>query len=91
MINISPNSSDTNKSYIIDIVQAEIVRKYYDEQPIGTCLLLKTNNDKFPHLAHATTIRIPRTVKDSENAYTAFSACTYNHNPDRGGSQFNHC
>lgn len=58
----------------VEKVQQEIIRKYYGEQPVGTCLLVPTGNKNFLWLAHAPTMRNPTNIKDTENAYTAFSA-----------------
>lgn len=60
---------------------------YHGEQPVGTCLLVPTGNDVLGRpgtlLAHSPTMRVPKDVKNTENAYYAFKAilCSVmNHN-----------
>jgi len=55
-------------------VRKVIKEKYGGEQPIGTCILIKTNNKKYPFLAHVPTMMIPKNVNKTLNAYFAFKA-----------------
>ena len=55
-------------------VRRKIQKEYFGEQPIGTCLLIKTKNDKYPFLAHAPTMVIPKNVEGTLHAYYAFKA-----------------
>lgn len=55
-------------------VRKVIAEEYSGEQPIGTCILVKTENPKFPFLAHAPTMTIPQNVNRTLNAYYAFKA-----------------
>jgi len=55
-------------------VRKKIAKYYSGEQPIGTCFIIKTGNDKYPFLAHSPTMVIPKNVEGSLNAYYAFKA-----------------
>ncbi len=55
-------------------VQDEIWRVYRGEQPVGTCLLVPTNDPRCPWLAHCPTMRIPMEVTYTNHAYAAFLA-----------------
>lgn len=55
-------------------VQTEIMTQYCGEQPVGTCLLVYTDNDKHPVLAHTPTMRIPRNIQGTDNVYNAMRA-----------------
>lgn len=55
-------------------VQTEIMEQYCGEQPVGTCLLVCTNNDRHPILAHTPTMRIPQNIQGTDNVYNAMRA-----------------
>ena len=55
-------------------VQDEIWRVYRGEQPVGTCLLVPTNDPRCPWLAHCPTMRVPMEVTYTNHAYAAFLA-----------------
>ena len=61
-------------NFIGDKVRQQINEKYSGEQPVGTCILVETENPKFPFLAHAPTMTIPQNVNNTLNAYYAFKA-----------------
>lgn len=63
-----------DRDYIGRKVRKLIEENYYGEQPVGTCMLVSTENDNFPWLAHAPTMRNPRPVKGTLNPYYAFKA-----------------
>ena len=57
----------------IDVkVRRQITRDFYCEQPVGTCILIKTENPYIKWLAHAPTMIVPINVSNSLNAYLAF-------------------
>lgn len=65
------------------VVRPRIVKEYFGEQPVGTCMLIATGVARYPILAHTPTMRIPTDVSKTENAYTAMRAllrevCLYN-------------
>ena len=55
-------------------VQDEIWRVYRGEQPVGTCLLVPTEDPRCPWLAHCPTMRVPMDVAWTNHAYAAFLA-----------------
>ncbi len=67
-------STEDDDDYIGKKVRKIIWREYFGEQPIGTCLMVPTDNDKFPWLAHAPTMTTPMNVRGSLNPYYAFKS-----------------
>ena len=67
-------SKKDEPDYIGKTVRGVIKKEYFGEQPIGTCLLVPTDNAKFPILAHAPTMTSPMNVAKTFNAYYAFKA-----------------
>ena len=65
---------DYDSDHIGRKVRKVIADEYYGEQPIGTCILIPTENEKFPFLAHAPTMTTPENVVGTLNAYYAFKA-----------------
>ncbi len=90
-INYSLNYISKNVKHIIET-------QYQGEQPVGTCILLSIPQDdilvvgKYKYLAHTPTMRVPKNVSETDNAYLAFRALLVriiNHNknsPDKIGS-----
>jgi O-acetyl-ADP-ribose deacetylase (regulator of RNase III) len=61
-------------NYISSKVREVIREKYSGEQPVGTCILMPTENSRFPFLAHAPTMTVPTNSVRTLNAYYAFKA-----------------
>lgn len=59
---------------LIKKVQTKIKNKYAGEQPVGTCLIIKTGNKKHPYLAHTPTMRVPRIIREYDTVYNAMRA-----------------
>lgn len=57
-----------------DNVQAEIVRNFHGELPVGCAVLVETRKSKWPHLVAAPTMRVPEDVSGTVNAFLAFRA-----------------
>jgi|GEM_PF-371614 len=55
-------------------VQRRIINEHRGEQPVGTCMIVKTEHEQYPFLAHTPTMRVPMTVSETDNAYTAMCA-----------------
>jgi len=57
---------------------------YHGEQPVGTCMFVSTgqsiSDEPSRILAHCPTMRIPKNIASSENAYLAFKALLYSVN-----------
>jgi O-acetyl-ADP-ribose deacetylase (regulator of RNase III) len=67
-------STIENRDYIGQKVREVIKESYSGEQPVGTCMLIKTYNAKYPILAHAPTMCYPCDVSKTLNPYYAFKA-----------------
>ena len=59
----------------IDAKVRRVIRDaHYGEQPVGTCLLVRTDHPFIRYLAHTPTMRLPEDVSKTINAYLAFRA-----------------
>lgn len=75
-------------NYISEKIQKFIQFKYNGEQPVGTCMIIPVEQShmttaKYKYLAHTPTMRVPKDVSNTENAYLAFRALLtelFNHN-----------
>ena len=66
-------------------VQRRIQKEFYGEQPIGTSIIVFTENEYHPFLAHTPTMRVPTDISKTDNVYNAFfamltSVANYNKN-----------
>jgi len=55
-------------------VQKKIQKEFYGEQPIGTSIIVWTENEDHPFLAHTPTMRVPTDISNTDNVYTSFFA-----------------
>ena len=55
-------------------VQKIIQKEYYGEQPVGTSIIVFTENEEYPFLAHTPTMRIPCDISSTDNVYNAMFA-----------------
>ncbi len=55
-------------------VQERIIREWYGEQPVGTSMIVETDDDKHPFLAHTPTMRVPMDISHTDNPYLAMWA-----------------
>ena len=55
-------------------VRKKIMKEYYGEQPVGTSIIVFTENEFHPFLAHTPTMRVPRDISKTDNVYNAFFA-----------------
>lgn len=58
--------------YFHERVQRMIASRFCGEQPVGTCMLVRTHHPTIPYVAHMPTMRVPEDVGQSLNAYLAF-------------------
>jgi O-acetyl-ADP-ribose deacetylase (regulator of RNase III) len=68
---------------LMDRVQYRIMDEYLGEQPVGTAFVISTGDDDIPFVAHAPTMRVPGSIRGTENVYTATWAALvaiYRHN-----------
>lgn len=64
-------------------VQKKIQKEFYGEQPVGTSVIVFTENDDYPFLAHTPTMRVPSDISKTDNVYNAMFAmlrAVANHN-----------
>jgi O-acetyl-ADP-ribose deacetylase (regulator of RNase III) len=66
-------------NYISEKVKKIIQFRYGGEQPVGTCFIVPVENNQmttgnYKYLAHTPTMRIPKDVSNTDNAYIAFRA-----------------
>ena len=59
---------------INNIVKYAIETTYFGEQPVGTCLILNTNNEKYKYVAHLPIMRVSSDIRKTYNVYIAFRA-----------------
>jgi len=55
-------------------VQQRILAEYLGEQPVGTSFIIETQHPKHPFIAHTPTMRVPSSIAETENVYTAMWA-----------------
>lgn len=55
-------------------VQSKILNEFHGELPIGSTVTIETNNEKWPFLIAAPTMRIPENISNTLNPYLAFRA-----------------
>jgi len=55
-------------------VQKRIQKEFYGEQPVGTSMIVFTENDDYPFLAHTPTMRVPSNIAGTDNVYNAMFA-----------------
>ena len=68
---------------IQDTIQAEILKHYLGEQPVGTSIIVSTGNHDHPFVAHTPTMRVPLNLNYTDNVYLATWAtlvAIHNHN-----------
>ena len=64
-------------------VQSIIKSEYYGEQPVGTSIIVETENNRHPFIAHTPTMRVPLKITRTDNVYNAMFAmlrAVANHN-----------
>ena len=55
-------------------IQHKIIERYDGEQPVGTCIIVETQNEKIKYLAHSPTRRINYSIKATDNIYMSIKA-----------------
>lgn len=59
---------------LMNNVQRKIAETWCGEQPVGSCMVIYTGNNKHPYCAHAPTMRIPKQIIGTDNIYLAMRA-----------------
>ncbi|GAB4521618.1 MAG: hypothetical protein OHK0046_33240 [Anaerolineae bacterium] len=55
-------------------VQTRIIEDYFGEQPVGTSMIVETEDEKHPYIAHTPTMRVPMDIRGTDNVYLAMAA-----------------
>lgn len=55
-------------------VQKIIQKEFYGEQPVGTSIIVDTEHEEHPFLAHTPTMRVPCDISNTDNVYNAMFA-----------------
>ena len=56
---------------LMERVQHRILDEYRGEQPVGTAFVIDTGDPDLPFLAHAPTMRVPRSIAGTDQVYAA--------------------
>ena len=60
--------------YLVQDVQAHILREFLGEQPVGTSFLVETGDLQRPFVAHTPTMRVPMAIDRTDYVYLAMAA-----------------
>lgn len=60
--------------HVMERVQKIILEDFLGEQPVGTSILVPTDNAGHPFVAHAPTMRVPMSVQGTDHVYLALWA-----------------
>lgn len=66
-------------------VQKRIQKEFYGEQPVGTSMIVDTEHEDHPFLAHTPTMRVPMDISNTTQVYDAMFAmlrAVANHNKE---------
>ena len=55
-------------------VQRIIQKEFYGEQPVGTSIIVDTEHEDHPFLAHTPTMRVPMDISKTDNVYNSMFA-----------------
>ncbi|RBP44658.1 O-acetyl-ADP-ribose deacetylase (regulator of RNase III) [Roseimicrobium gellanilyticum] len=71
--------------HVMERIQKVILEDHLGEQPVGTCVLVPTDDVKHPFVAHAPTMRTPMNIQGTDHVYLAlWAALTAVHRHNRG-------
>jgi O-acetyl-ADP-ribose deacetylase (regulator of RNase III) len=59
---------------IMERIQMQILADYLGEQPVGTSIIVPTDNATHPFVAHAPTMRVPMNIQGTDHVYLALWA-----------------
>ncbi|HVL15538.1 MAG TPA: macro domain-containing protein, partial [Gemmata sp.] len=60
--------------HVMDRVQKQILDDHLGEQPVGTCVIVPTDQEAHPFVAHAPTMRVPMNIQGTDHVYLAMWA-----------------
>jgi len=74
--------------HVMERIQKQILDDYLGEQPVGTCIIVKTDHPTHPFVAHAPTMRVPMNIQGTDHVYLAmWAALTAVHRHNRSESR----
>lgn len=74
---------------VMERIQATILKDFLGEQPVGTAIIVPTDNPVHGYVAHAPTMRVPMNITGTDNIYLAcWSALLAVHRHNSGSAQW---
>ncbi len=73
--------------HVMERIQKQILDDFLGEQPVGTCIIVPTDNAAHPFVAHAPTMRVPMNIQNTDHVYLAmWATLTAVHRHNRSAS-----
>ncbi len=73
--------------HVMERIQKQILDDFLGEQPVGTCIIVPTDNAAHPFVAHAPTMRVPMNIQNTDHVYLAmWASLTAVHRHNRSGN-----
>ncbi len=70
--------------HVMERIQKQILEDFLGEQPVGTCIIVSTDQAAHPFVAHAPTMRVPMNIQSTDHVYLAlWAALTAVHRHNR--------
>ena len=70
--------------HVMERIQKQILEDFLGEQPVGTCIIVPTDQAAHPFVAHAPTMRVPMNIQSTNHVYLAmWAALTAVHRNNR--------
>lgn len=60
--------------HVMERIQKHILADFLGEQPVGTSIIVPTDNAAHPFVAHAPTMRVPMSIQGTDHVYLALWA-----------------
>ncbi len=73
---------------LMERIQKQILEDFLGEQPVGTCIIIPTDHEGHPFVAHAPTMCVPMNIQGTDHVYLAmWAALTAVHRHNRSGKR----
>ena len=70
--------------HVMERIQKQILEDFLGEQPVGTCIIVSTDQAAHPFVAHSPTMRVPMNIQSTDHVYLAmWAALTAVHRHNR--------
>lgn len=70
--------------HVMERIQKQILEDFLGEQPVGTCIIVSTDQAAHPFVAHSPTMRVPMNIQSTDHVYLAmWAALTAVHRQNR--------